>query len=144
MAQRGSSRAEGKRMNTPGSHISASGTAQSSGAPPPESTTGPVAFGRFKGNEYWPSITFNRVTGDAFGWPYTHLVNWKFEARGVIELKFIDDRVVRVRIVGRNLRKGFDMIRRREVGDLFEQHVGEFNATEDEPYIDSITVHEEG
>lgn len=82
--------------------------------------------------------------GDAFGWPYTHLVHWRFEARGVIELKFIDDRVVTVRIVGRNLRKGFDMIRRREVGDVYEQHVGEFYGEESAPYIDSITVREEG
>lgn len=131
-------------MHPPGNQVSAAGAVHGGGTPPPEGEGAPVAFARFKGNEYWPSITFNRVDGDAFGWPYTHLVHWKFEARGVIELKFIDDRIVTVRIVGRNLRKGFDMIRRREVGDVFEQHVGEFDGDEADPYIDSITVREEG
>lgn len=131
-------------MHPPGNQISPAGAVHGGGTPPPEGEGAPVAFARFKGNEYWPSITFNRVDGDAFGWPYTHLVHWKFEARGVIELKFIDDRVILVRIVGRNLRKGFDMIRRREVGDVFEQHVGEFYGEEADPYIDSITVREEG
>lgn len=114
------------------------------GGEPPVDDDSPVAFARFKGSEYWPGLTFNRVDGDAFGWPYTHLVHWKFEGRGVIELKFIDDRVINVRITGRNLRKGFDMIRQRQCGDVYEQHIGEFDAEESASYIDNITVREDG
>ena len=30
------------------------------------------------------------------------------------------------------------------MGDIFEQHVGEFDGDEADPYIDSITMREEG